>query len=175
MKQPSVLSQSPEDDAFHAAIGRLTVYWAMIESAIDGLVIDLFHNLGNPRGEKEMPIALARKLRYLRMSKHAVKFPLFDLAQFEKLLADVEVAAVRRHDIIHGVMVEYAHEEGEAVFLRRMQGRTGKPPKRIELSTEAIREDWAKAMYYAIRLSSHSVLVHDEIERLRQPHDGPTL
>jgi hypothetical protein len=61
------LFTEPADEAFFAAIGRLTISWAHIEVGLDWLVRIAHHDLGGyERIEAEEPISLKRKLTYLR-------------------------------------------------------------------------------------------------------------
>jgi hypothetical protein len=106
---------TPEDEAFFAAIGRLSISWAHLELGID-LAISIARHLRPPT-----PIVprtgLSRKLRYLRRWARDIDEPTFQ-EPVEKLLDEVEAAAEYRHDIIHGVVLEYAEGSGMAEMAR---------------------------------------------------------
>jgi len=163
-------SRSATDDQFHAAIGRLTVYWAVIESAMDAMILDIFHHLGNPPGETAIPIAFKNKLRYLKRSRSVISFPLFDATRWDELLAEAKTSAVARQNIIHGVLVKYSHTKGSGFFVRRQPG-TGVPNPGIKLTIAGIRREALTAMSLAIGLTAFAVLFHDEVSRQRQPRD----
>jgi hypothetical protein len=71
---------APEDEAFFAAIGRLTIAWAHLELGLDWLVRIIHHNLGGrERIAAIEPISLKRKLDYLRTAFRSLP----DLASFK--------------------------------------------------------------------------------------------
>jgi hypothetical protein len=115
---------SKEDEAFFAAIGRLTISWAHIEAGIDGAVAIIHQCFGGKQIETDPPrTSLYRKLRYIRKWAKTVPVPIFQESA-GVLMGEIEKAAELRHDIIHG----YGAEGG-----RQRRGRDDPPYPRPNL------------------------------------------
>jgi len=115
----SALFTEPADEAFFAAIGRLTVSWAHIELGLDWLVRTIHHDLnGRDRIEKDEPIALKRKLDYLR--KGFRKLPELEAFadRFPPIADEIVSASDQRHDMIHGFVIRTLSGSGEVVMGR---------------------------------------------------------
>jgi hypothetical protein len=57
---------SPEDRDFFAAIGRLVISWAELESGLEAMIDIVHEHMGGKEIDSERPRALNRKLSYLR-------------------------------------------------------------------------------------------------------------
>ncbi len=95
-----------ENDFLHiyVCIGRLTLCWAHIENAIDNIITLVYVELNGKDIEPEAPIALSRKISFVR--KVAKRLDIFSPRKDDilQLMDKVESASQQRHDIIHGIM-----------------------------------------------------------------------
>lgn len=154
---------SKQDEAFFAAIGRLTISWAYIEAGLD-ISIDVIHRcLGGSRIELQAPrTSLYRKLSYIRKWAKTVPEPIF--RESAQVLADaIEKAAETRHDIIHGFVVQHVEGAGEAEMIRLLHGST--PParqKRYRVTTTQI----LKAAVEANKLGGRSLRMGTGLQEL---------
>ncbi len=125
----SALFTEPADEAFFAAIGRLTISWAHIEAGLDWLVRVAHHDLGgSERIEAQEPTALKRKLAYLRKAFRTLPELAAFADRFPPVADEIIEASVQRHDIIHGFVIHSLSGSGKAVMARIMPGdKTLKP------------------------------------------------
>ena len=113
---------SPDDEALFASIGRLTISCAHMELALDAIVYSYFHRLGNPANEKEEPIALTRKVKYVKRSIKASRLPDGLVKSWLEILSDILKVNDDRNDVIHGAITEHEEGTGAATFTRRKIG-----------------------------------------------------
>jgi hypothetical protein len=144
---------SKNDEAFFAAIGRLTISWAYIEAGLD-FSVDVIHRcLGGMAVEPEAPkTSLFRKLRYIRKWAKTAPEPTFR-DSVAKLLEAIEKAGDLRHDIIHGFVVEQMDGSGEAEMIRLLHHTTSVSQKRYRVTTTQI----LKAAVEANKLGGRSL------------------
>lgn len=118
---------SREDENFFGAIGRLTISWAHLEFGLDCIVEIIHHGFGGKMIEPEIPRALQRKITYLRAAFKNLPFelPQDALQGYLNLFDQIQTAAQTRHDIIHGIIIEYAERSGEATMARVIRNREG--------------------------------------------------
>jgi hypothetical protein len=153
---------APEDEAFFAALGRLTISWAHIESGLDAAITVIHERLGGDSIEPELPRMLQRKLKYLRracakipqLADYQVSFPMF---------ADrVQAASETRHDLIHGAISVYPAAPGEeriAEMSRLLWGPQQFTQRRFSVTTTEILTH-AQA---ATELAAQSILFANEL------------
>jgi hypothetical protein len=163
---------TPEDEAFFAAIGRLSISWAHLEFGID-VTISIARLLRPPT-----PIVprtgLSRKLAYLRRWLRDNNEPTFRIP-VEQLLSEIEAAAEQRHDIIHGVVLGYAEGSGMAQ-MARIIGEQADPYRKKTYSVTTI--DVLKSANAANKLATRTLNLGTRlqdglaalIKELNQPH-----
>lgn len=144
---------SPEDENFFGAIGRLTISWAHLELGLDGMVEIVHHALGGREIEPEIPRALGRKITYLRAVFKGASLPDDAIASYLSFLDRVETASQTRHDVIHGVVVEYAERSGEASMIRALRHRRGVTKRQYQMTTV----DILRAAREAQQLGGHAL------------------
>ncbi len=136
---------TPADEEFFAAIGRLTISWAQLESGIDLTVLMLHHNLNGRQFQREIPWTLSRKLRYIRKcfnglkATHGKAFELLAPA-IEKLTAEIEAASEFRHDLLHGFALDHTEGASEVEMYRLLRGDVPYARKKFTVSTAQILE-----------------------------------
>jgi hypothetical protein len=152
----------PKDEELFAAIGRLSMSWAHVEFGLEVLVHLIFYRLGNPLGEAEPPIALKRKVRFIR---HSTKLLISDVQVIEgwnKVFDAILQQAQTRHDIIHGAVIAHESGEGEAAFYRVL-----KRSDPVEATTKTYSSaDILKAAISANKLAAPLMAVIGHITKL---------
>jgi hypothetical protein len=135
--------KSPEDDAFFAAIGRLTISWAHIESGLDAAITVVHSVLGGDKIEPELPRMLQRKLKYLRASCNKIPALASYKASFPIFADAVQSASDIRHNLIHGSISVYPAVPGEervAEMSRLLWGAQQFTEHRFSITTTEISE-----------------------------------
>jgi hypothetical protein len=96
-------STSGPSDAFLAAVGGLTVNWAVIETALDFCVAIIFHEFDGRNIAPEIPRSLSRKIIFLKkgMNHDTLSGP---RAFALDLLNEIENEKERRHEVVHGAI-----------------------------------------------------------------------
>lgn len=84
-------------------VGMITQQWALIESALDFSAFVVFHSFDGNNSESELPRALDRKIKWLRMSIAANPRTSSFAVYSTDLLNAVSEAKQFRHDCVHGV------------------------------------------------------------------------
>ena len=129
---------TPADEAHFAAIGRLTISWAQIELGID-IVVILFHDgFGGHYIEKEVPWSLTRKIKFIRKCINQLEWLEPIGPRVLALLEDIEKTSEFRHDIVHGIVMEYTEGSGEADMARLLRGQKPVAKKYFKVTTEQI-------------------------------------
>jgi hypothetical protein len=136
------MSQFPDqrDVMFYAAIGRLAVAWAHLETGLDMMIEIVHRGLGGANMDPERPRALQRKLRYLRKFMRATAMTDPEREPYDRLFREIEQQSEFRHDIIHGMVVEFATSEGEAQLMRFLHEKGDLSKKAINVTTTSIME-----------------------------------
>ena len=139
------------DDELYSALGKLTISWAYAEFGLDWLIREIHEPL---RAGAKVPIALNRKLEYLRKAFGTVDRLATFRERFEKIADQIHDAAEERHDLIHGLIVSQASDR--AVMVRLVPGI--KQPKifpvdSISILKAAVRADGIQAMSFAAEIS----------------------
>ncbi len=128
---------SPEDEAFFSAIGRLVISWAHLEAGLQATIEIMHFSLGGAQHEQTLPRALNKKLAYLRRSVKRIAGN--EIAKpWIAFLDDIAHESDRRHDIIHGCIIEHAEATGTAKAIRVIHDRESTKLKPVELSTISI-------------------------------------
>lgn len=146
---------SEQDEAFFAAIGRLTISWAQIELGLD-CSIDIIHRfLG---GEKIAPdgaprTSLYRKTKYIRKWAKLIPEATFVSATL-KLMEQIETAAETRHDMIHGIIIKQEEGTGEAQMVRLIHSAIRPVDKKYFIATTV---DVLRAAVEASKLGTRSL------------------
>jgi hypothetical protein len=148
----------PADEAFLAAIGRLTISWAHIEIGLDLLIGKVHHELrGHERIEPQKPIALKRKLTYLRKAFRMVPELAAFADRFPPMADEIIDASQQRHDFIHGFVVQMLSGTGKAAMVRIMPG--DKEERAFIVTTNdilraAVRANKIHALKFAVEVVS---------------------
>jgi hypothetical protein len=131
----------PNDERFFAAVGRYTISWAFLETAIDHMVFASHTWAGGNEIEPEMPWAIDRKIKFLRKSfKRLPGFQPFAV-EGEMILNDAKKASDNRHDIIHGVITDHPEDATIVKMVRLMREKSGRSFKEYHVSTGGIERE----------------------------------
>jgi len=161
---------SPEDEEFFGAIGRLTISWAHLELGLDVMVEVLYYGVRENKVDGAIPRALGRKIDFLRAAFKRLPLPDDAAAGYESLFDAIKTASERRHDIIHGVVVEQIEGSGEAKMVRLLPKKGGeRRRKEFDVTTKYILESAIEAQ----RLASKTLcwadgildLIHERAEQ----------
>ncbi|MGH7785015.1 MAG: hypothetical protein ACREO5_14385 [Candidatus Binatia bacterium] len=138
MSDHAFITAAPE--SLFGAIGRHTISWAFVESAIEYMVVASHSWAGGDEIEPEMPWSLDRKLRFLRKSFD--RLPKFKPYATDglPLLDDIKIASDIRHDIIHGVVTNNPDLALEVKMVRILRSKTERTIKEYRFSTIEILE-----------------------------------
>lgn len=121
----------------YTAVGQMTMRWAGLEMATDGLVAAIFRTL--PPGTTDFPRALNRKTKFLRRQFNQM-VEIRPFAPDGIRLADrIDQAAHDRKWIIHGAMADMPEFE-QAGEIRITRTSYDKIPLRMEYKTISIAE-----------------------------------
>jgi hypothetical protein len=149
----SALFTEPADEAFFAAIGRLTISWAHIEVGLDWLVRVAHHDLGGrERIEAQEPTALKRKVTYLRKAFRTLPELAAFADRFPPIADEIIDASVQRHDFIHGFVIHSLPGSGKAVMARIMpRDKSLKPfeATTADIMRAAVRASKIQALRFA--------------------------
>jgi len=141
---------SPSDEEHFAAIGRLTVAWALLEAGLDMSVgcIHLYAG-GSQAIEPELPRALERKMRYLRKAFNQIG-PLSRWKEtFPTLAEQIKVASDFRHDIVHGFAISHPPGSIQVTLLRFLWEPQNYRIKPITVTAELLLREALKAQKLA--------------------------
>jgi hypothetical protein len=107
-----------KDDDFFGAVGRLALSWGHLDLGLAGMTHLLYYLFKGREITKEKPKALGRRITFIRDIVR--RLPLEDehRARYFDFANQVEVAAEKRHDIIHGAVVEHLDGDGKATLVR---------------------------------------------------------
>jgi hypothetical protein len=129
----------PEDEAFFAAIGRLTISWAYIEIGLDMLIRVAHHDLGGDKQiRKDTPTGLKRKVEYLRKAFRRLPELAAFADRFAPMADEIIAASDQRHDIVHGFVVQMISGTGTAAMVRIMPS-DGKPKPFVVTTVDVMR------------------------------------
>jgi hypothetical protein len=110
----------PLPEHFLAAIGRLSLSWAMLETGLDYMIIVIHHKYGGSHLGLELPISLKRKLAYLNAAFSSIPQLASHKTHYVDLRTKIKAAADGRHNVIHGIVIkEMAAERPAEVELVR--------------------------------------------------------
>jgi hypothetical protein len=135
---PEPTYTTPADEALFAAIGRLTISWALLEAGLDYSIIMLHKELGGDKIEPEMPWALKRKLKYIRKCFNRIDGLTQDRETVAKLLDNIDTASEARHDIIHGVATSHPEGATQVGMVRLLRGAETITAKHYTFTTKEI-------------------------------------
>jgi hypothetical protein len=160
--------QNEADEALFAAIGKLTVTWAHLEGGLDLMIQVIFHDLDNPPGEKEVPKALSRKIRYLKRAFKKLPVSEDDRTRYDQLFQDIQTESIVRHDIIHGFIFLHTEGTGQAKAVRFLQNKLHLDHKLVHLDTASIMEAAIRAKKLASFTMNWPRLIREPLEEERQ-------
>ena len=109
---------SEPSDRFLAAVGALTLNWAVIETGLDFACAIVFHEFEGRKIEPEIPRSLGRKISFLKRGlKHSRLASI--RAYGLDLLQTIADRKNERHEIVHGAVTGNVKED--AVQMMRVQ------------------------------------------------------
>lgn len=110
-----------EAKELYVSVGFLTILWARMEGTLDLINRMLFYHAGGQELEDRLPLALDRKLTFMRLCHR-------DLPQLEAIRAsglhlvdEVHRLKQQRHDIIHGDAQTMPISNLDLVILKRVK------------------------------------------------------
>lgn len=119
----------PIDEQFFGAIGRLAISWAHLEFGLDWLVEIFFYGFKGNTIEAEIPVALKKKISFLRIAFKRLPIGKEAIDGYMQLLKRIKTLSNTRHDIIHGFVIEQQERSGQASMMR-ISHKRGKVAKR---------------------------------------------
>jgi hypothetical protein len=152
------MGQSPldsTDEAFFAAVGRLTLAWGVIDSALEVMVLIIHTGFEGRKIEREAPMSLSRKIIYLKkcFSRIAELRPVKEI--LIPLFEEVREGSEMRHNIIHGFLLSIP--DGTVTKMARMLRGARQPNKRFSISTAEILKSAAAMRDLAGRLTNVTI------------------
>ncbi len=116
------------------AVGELVLGWAFAEQNLDNMVTIFFHGAG-AKTEAELPVALNRKMKYLRKCLRTVPALASFRANAEQLIDEAEKLSDTRHTVIHGAISEYNSQIQVITFvkLKAVKDRHWVDPRHMKL------------------------------------------
>ncbi|WP_292893222.1 hypothetical protein [Nitratireductor sp.] len=130
---------SHKDILFFAAIGRMAVAWAHLESALD-IKVDIARNLGWGKVDPVRPRSLKRKIEYLRKFFKSLNMPDDGMDGYRTLFRAINELAEKRHDIIHGAVVEHAEDAEEIKLIRFLYSDESLGKKPVTVTTDSVMD-----------------------------------
>lgn len=132
------MTSATPDEAFFAALGRLTLSWAHLEFGLDAAISIIHQRLGGDNIEPEVPIHLARKVKYLKRSIRRLAPLSAYQATAIPMLEQIAQAVEFRKNAVHGVVVSHS-TTSEAEVVRLLHSKDGHhTEKRLSVSTLSI-------------------------------------
>ena len=142
-----------------SSIGFLILNWAMIEACLDFNTAIIFHAAGGKHIDREIPMALKSKLKFLRrcFSQIDMLHPFADEAI--GYLSRVQDLSQTRHAVVHGFASKYdgSHKDGERflfVKLDLINGRTLHKSQEVWISGRKIVNDGVKCKELVTELTA---------------------
>ncbi|MDH5573200.1 MAG: hypothetical protein OEY89_15670 [Gammaproteobacteria bacterium] len=105
-------------DTLYRAVGFIVVQWGQAEQTLDMIVAIIFQDFGGNKIEKQIPIMLKQKIKYLR--KCFNKIP--DISDCKttgnELLDQFKKLSEKRNEIIHGAVSTTTSNNGAYSFAK---------------------------------------------------------
>ena len=107
-----------------AAIGFISVNWALTENFMDSVVLAIYQDFGGRKIERSIPRSLNKKIDFCRKAiRRLPSFSRYGVALLP-LLNDMETLSEKRHDFIHGVVTNIKRDpDGTFPIMRLIYGR----------------------------------------------------
>ena len=155
------------DEGLFGAIGRHTISWAFVESAVEYMVFASHRWAGGDAIEPEMPWSLESKIKFLRKSFR--RLPGFQpfAAEALPLLEEIKAHSDIRHDLIHGVVIQHHEGTGEAQMMRLLREKTKRTAKEFTINTA----DVLLAANVANKLGSRAINIGTRVVAAVAPED----
>lgn len=107
-----------ELDSLYKALGFIVVQWGQSEQSLDMLVAMIYQQLGGKQFAKRLPRMLAHKLGFLTKCFDQILVLTPFKAEGEKLVREFQRLSDKRHDLIHGAIVNLSPQNGAFVFAK---------------------------------------------------------
>jgi hypothetical protein len=128
------------DGTFFEAVGRLTLAWAQTETILDLIVWLLHSQYGGAQVEPQLPIGLQRKIRYVNKCFRKVALLKPYATRMREVMDKYAQAAVLRHDMAHGMVLEHSRMTGETSLVRLIRENNGFIPRDVRATPEILRQ-----------------------------------
>jgi hypothetical protein len=151
-----------EKELMFESIGRLTVAWALLESALDVLIVQI-HSLGGREIEPNPPWALKRKLQYVRRCFKDIAILASYAHEAVAVANEIGSASKLRHDIVHGTAQEHPEGATQIAMVRFLRLVEPTELKHCELSAPQILSAARHANQLGARVLSLGQYVFDII------------
>jgi len=165
---------SKTDEEFFAAIGRLTISWGHLGIGLDGIVEILYYGFNGKTLVDEIPRSLRRKITFMRAALRRLPIGEEAINGFMMLLDKIETASQKRHDIIHGVVIEHTEGSGEATMVRATRGKNGVTKREFKVTTTTILRAANEAQKLSGTVLRWLTETHRVIDELAQRGNGQT-
>lgn len=116
MEDPPVTSEP--SDRFLAAVGALTLNWAIIETGLDFCCAIVFHEFDGRNIEPEIPRSLGRKIAFLKKGMAHPRLTSIRAYGLD-LLQTIKDRKNERHQIVHGALTGNAKEDAVQMMRTR--------------------------------------------------------
>jgi len=161
----------------YAAIGETVVNWSVIETALGYWVAIIYQAAGGDRHAKVIPLALGRRMTFLRLcfKKIAALHPF--AADGRAFLDRIGSIKATRHMLVHGVVSDYSPDNHEFLFVRLDldKAQTMQTVNELHIPFTKILDDSGEAMTlaadslkFAKRLLKALVPEHEAHDLLRR-------
>lgn len=117
----------------------MAVAWAHLESALD-IKVDIARNLGWDKVDPVRPRSLKRKVEYLRKFFKSLNMPEDGMDSYRTLFKAINELAEKRHDIIHGAVVEHAEDAKEVKLIRFLYSDESLGRKPVTVTTDIVMD-----------------------------------
>lgn len=151
---------NPTDEAFFAAIGRMTLAWGHVELGLDALVDVFYTAVGHSEIDPIRPVAFKRKLDYIKAALKRTGLTGHALDSYVTFLAEVRAASEIRNDVIHGAVVQHDGVTGSIRAVRLVHDKNAMSKREFFVSTET-------ALNAALRFSNLGHRLLRSVEQLQ--------
>lgn len=130
------------DEAFFAAIGRLAISWAHLETGVTSMV-QVMHSVSCDDTKDYKSIlngSMSRKIKYIRTASEGLGLDDTSTASFSSFLKKLSEARDRRNSIFHGPIIAYSEGHGRASFARIGKKERNILPQSFSMQTRDILE-----------------------------------
>ncbi len=135
----------------YAVIGETVANWSIIETALGSWVAIIYQAAGGNRHAKVIPLALGRRMTFLRLCFNKITALQPFATDGRALLDRIGNIKDTRHMLVHGVVSNYSPDNHEFLFVRLDldKAETMQVIKELSISAAKMLNDSGEAMAIA--------------------------